>query len=141
MEKENWEMKIDNVTAGVQIRGDFQESFDFYTKKLGLVPIYNDNKYASFSNYKHGAPFFAICEAKELSSRVAEYEIPRSTESSDTLSAVFHTTDFEYDYNRMLAAGIEFIGKKNFADEGFDFNLAYFRDPEGNLLSLEDGGV
>jgi len=143
MKKEKCKMKINNVTAGVQVRGDFQKCFDFYTEKLGLVPIdnYKDKGYVSFSNYKHGVPFFAIYAAKDASNRVDEYEIPSNSESSDTLSAVFHTMDFEHDYKRMLEAGVEFIGKKNFASEGFDFSLAYFRDPEGNLLSLEDGGV
>ena len=132
---------INTATAGVQVRGDFQKCFDFYTEKLGLVPIYHDKAYASFSNYKHGAPFFAIYEAKDASNRVKEYEIPGNALSSDTLTAVFHTTDFESDYKRMSDAGVTFIGRRNFASEGFDFNLAYFRDPEGNLLSLEDGGV
>jgi len=136
-------MKINRITAGVQVRGDYQKCFDFYTEKLGLVPIYGDGNggYTSFANSKDDEPFFAIYEAKDASNRVKEYEIPGNTESSDTLTAVFHTTDFEGDYNRMQAAGVEFIGRRNFADEGFDFNLAYFRDPEGNLLSLEDGGV
>jgi len=136
-------MNISRITAGVQVRNDFQACFDFYTKKLGLFPIYGDGTgpYASFANCKDGEPFFAMYEAKHASEKVEEYRIPGSAESSDTLTAVFHTTDFERDYNQLLASGVAFIGKRNFADEGFDFNLAYFRDPEGNLLSLEDGGV
>ena len=127
----------------MQVRKDYQKCFYFYTEKLGLVPIYGNRNgpYTNFASYKHGVPFFAIYEAKDASNRVEEYVIPTSTESPDTLSAIFHTADFEHDYNRLLKAGVQFIGKRNFADEGFDFNLAYFRDPEGNLLSLEDGGV
>jgi len=136
-------MKISKITAGVQVRNDFQKCFDFYTEKLGLVPIYGDGNgpYASFANSKGEEPFFAIYEAKHASEKVEEYILPNNTESSDTLTAVFHTTNFENDYNHLLKSGVEFIGKKNFASEGFDFNLAYFRDTEGNLLSLEDGGV
>ncbi|MCL2547198.1 MAG: VOC family protein [Oscillospiraceae bacterium] len=136
-------MKINRVTAGVQIRGDYQKCFDFYTQKLGLVPIYGDEHgpYTSFADQKGGEPFFALYAAKDASERLDEYVLPSNVESSDTLTAVFHTTNFYSDYNRLLEAGITFIGMKNFANDGFDFNMAYFRDPEGNLLSLEDGGV
>ena len=136
-------MKINRVTAGVQVRQNFEKCFDFYTEKLGLFPIYGDRNgpYTSFASCKDGEPFFAIYQAEDASGRVKEYEIPNNAESSDTLTAVFHTADFESDYNRMKKAGVEFIGRRNFADEGFDFNLAFFRDTEGNLLSLEDGGV
>jgi len=72
---------------------------------------------------------------------VDEYTIPSNTASSDTLTAVFHTADFDVVYNNWLKAGVEFIGKKVFATDGSSFNIAYFRDTEGNLLSLEDGGV
>ena len=136
-------MKINRVTAGVQVRGDYQQCFDFYTKKMGLIPIYGDGNggYTNFAACKDGEPFFAIYEAKDAANRVTEYMIPSNTESSDTLTAVFHTTDFENEYNRLQDAGVKFIGKKNLVGDGFDFNIAYFRDTEGNLLSLEDGGV
>jgi len=136
-------MNINRITAGVQVRNDYQECFDFYTKQLGLVPIYGDRNgpYTSFASCKDDEPFFAIYDAGDANERVEEYVIPGNTASSDTLTAVFHTTDFEADYKRMVEAGVSFIGKKNFASDGFDFNLAYFRDTEGNLLSLEDGGV
>ena len=136
-------MKINRITAGVQVRGDFQKCFDFYTEKVGLVPIYGDRAgpYTSFASSKDEEPFFALYDAKHASERVKEYAIPSNARSSDTLTAVFHTTDFEGDYKRMQEAGVAFIGRRNFADEGFDFNLAFFRDTEGNLLSLEDGGV
>lgn len=136
-------MKINRITAGVHVRNDYQKCFKFYTEKLGLVPIYGDGNgpYTSFASHKDEEPFFAIYEAAFASEKVKEYVIPNNTEPSDTLTAVFHTTDFEAEYNRMLKAGVQFIGKNNFASDGFDFNLAYFRDPEGNLLSLEDGDV
>ncbi|MCL2213319.1 MAG: VOC family protein [Oscillospiraceae bacterium] len=136
-------MRIDRITACVQVRKDFGKCFDFYTETLGLVPIYGDRNstYASFASYKHGVPFFGMYQAKDAAERVADYELPTNTASSDTLSATFHTADFDDVYTNWLAAGVEFIGKSTLSGEGFSFNIAYFRDPEGNLLSLEDGGV
>ena len=136
-------MKINRVTAGVQVRGNYQKCFDFYTEKMGLVPTYGDcnGPYTSFASCKDEEPFFAIYEAKDAASRVAEYAIPNNSESSDTLTAVFHTTDFDATYKKLLESGVQFIGKKEISEGEFAFNIAYFRDTEGNLLSLEDGGV
>jgi len=136
-------MTINRITAGVQVRQDFAACYDFYTNKLGLFPVYGDQNgpYTNFAASEGGEPFFALYAAEHAASRVAEYDIPTNAASSDTLTAVFHTTDFAGAYARMQQAGVQFIGQRNFADEGFDFNMALFRDPEGNLLSLEDGGV
>ena len=42
----------------------------------------------------------------------------------------------------MNNAGVVFEVSKTVLGEGYQaFHIAYFRDPEGNLLSLEDGGV
>ena len=85
--------------------------------------------HANFASYKYGVPFFAIYEAKHASEKVDGYVIPSNSESSDTLSA-----DFDAVYNNWLEAGVEFIGKKVLSGKGFVFNIAYFRDTEGNLL-------
>ena len=136
-------MNIHRITAGVQVRRDFAACYDFYTQQLGLLPVYGDRNgpYTNFAATEGGEPFFALYAAEHAASRVPKYAIPTNTASSDTLTAVFHTIDFAGTYARMQQAGVQFIGKRNFADEGFDFNMALFRDPEGNLLSLEDGGV
>ena len=65
-------MKINRVTAGVQVRLDYQKCFDFYTKKIGLVPVYGDGSggYTNFANCKDAEPFFAIYEAKDAANRV-----------------------------------------------------------------------
>ena len=137
-------MRVDRVTACVQVKNDFGACFDFYTEKLGLVPIYGDRNgpYANFSNSKSGEPFFAMYAAQDASDRIPGYTIADTTGACDTLSAVFHTTEFEDVYRKWLEAGVEFIDKVVMA-EGTDeaFNMAIFSDTEGNMLSLEDGGV
>ena len=61
-------MRIDRVTAGVQVRKDFGKCFDFYTQKLGLVAIYGDRNgpYASFASYDAGVPFLVYMKQKML---------------------------------------------------------------------------
>jgi len=136
-------MKIDRVTACVQVKKDFGKCFDFYTEKLGLVPIYGDRNgpYANFSNCKDGEPFFAMYSAKDASERIPGYTVSGDIGATDTLSAVFHTTDFKGTYNSWLKAGVEFIDSVVMGEGDESFNMAIFSDPEGNALSLEDGGV
>ena len=132
-------MGINRVTAVVQVRGEYRKCYEFYTEKVGLVPIYGDGHgpYTNFSNRRDGEPFFAMYCSHDLAKRTPGYIVSESTASTDTLSATFHTDDFEADYKKMQAAGVAFEK----VDMGCEFNMAVFRDPEGNTLSLEDGGV
>ena len=133
-------MKINRVTAVVQVKGDYRKCYEFYTKKVGLVPIYDDGIYTNFSNSKDGEPFFAMYCTHDLAKRMPGYIVSKSTIPTDTLSATFHTNDFEADYKRMKEAGVE-IERVDMSEGDMAFNMAIFRDPEGNMLSLEDGGV
>jgi len=132
-------MGINRVTACVQVKGDYRKCYEFYTEKVGLVPIYGDGDgpYTNFASCKDGEPFFAMYCSNDLAQRTPGYIVSESAASTDTLAAVFHTNDFEADYKRMQEAGVEFQK----ADMECEFNMAVFSDPEGNMLSLEDGGV
>ena len=132
-------MKITRVTAVVQVKGDYRKCYEFYTEKVGLVPIYGDGDgpYTNFSDSKDGEPFFAMYCSRDLAKRATGYVVSENASSTDTLSAVFHTDDFEAEYKRLQEAGVE-IEK---VDMDGEFNMAVFSDPEGNMLSLEDGGV
>jgi len=64
-----------------------------------------------------------------------------STEQLHTLAVIFHTNEFDKVYDDWSNKGVNFINKRVMSGEGWSFQMAEFRDPEGNLLSLEDGGV
>lgn len=137
-------MSVYRITACVQVKGDYQACYDFYTEKIGLVPIYGDGSgpYTSFASKKEEYPFFAMFQIGAVVEQMEGYPISDNRISSDTLSATFHTTTFDDDYNRMVNAGVVFeVGKKVLGEGAEAFHIAYFRDPEGNLMSLEDGGV
>ncbi|MFB8552626.1 hypothetical protein [Enterococcus casseliflavus] len=53
-------MTIQRITACVQVKGDYQKCYHFYTEKVGLVPTYGDESgpYTSFASKKEEAPFF-----------------------------------------------------------------------------------
>ena len=137
-------MNISRVTVGIQVKGDWAKCFDFYVEKMGFFPTYGDRNqpdYANFATEKDCEPFFGMSYVKAASEWVPEYKISNNAGSTDTMSAVFHTDDFESEYSRLEKNGVEFIGRNILSGEGYSFNIAIFSDPEGNLLSLEDGGV
>ncbi|MDB1691044.1 hypothetical protein PMV44_04200 [Enterococcus casseliflavus] len=47
-------MTIQRITACVQVKGDYQKCYHFYTEKVGLVPTYGDESgpYTSFASKK-----------------------------------------------------------------------------------------
>ena len=135
-------MNINRITACVQVRKVFGACFDFYTEKLGLVPISGNRNgpYTSFASCEDGKPFFAMFDPTHIDGNPNEEYAPVNIEYH-TLAAVFHTDDFDGVYNDWLNKGVNFINKRTMSGEGWSFQMAEFRDPEGNLLSLEDGGV
>lgn len=65
------------------------------------------------------------------------YKIPNTTIQPDTVEGVIPTVDLDMDYLRLKEAGVEFLGEPQFIEE-WGRRCIYFRDPEGNLLELND---
>jgi len=135
-------MRIDRITACVQVRKDFGACFDFYTEKLGLIPISGNRNgpYTSFASCEGEQPFFAMFDPTHIDGKLEAGCVPTNIEYQ-TLAAVFHTNDFDRVYENWSKKGVNFINKRVMSGEGWSFQMAEFSDPEGNLLSLEDGGV
>jgi len=55
-------MKFNETTLRILVRGDYGKCFDFYTEKLGLVPVWGDRNgpYTSFAVAEGQPPCFAI---------------------------------------------------------------------------------
>ena len=55
-------MKFNETTIRILVRKDYGECFDFYTEKLGLVPVWGDRNgpYTSFAVSGDAPPCFAI---------------------------------------------------------------------------------
>jgi len=115
-------MQIKNITPCIQVTGNISEVVDFYVEKLGLFDAdYKDNRFYELTGYQKNQTY------------------------SERASIVFHTDDFDAEYKRLVDNGVVFehhevhTGEMN--GQPFSFNIAYFSDPQGTPLSLEDGGV
>lgn len=131
-------MKFNETTIRILVRKDYGECFDFYTEKLGLVPVWGDRNgpYTSFAVSGDAPPCFAIFWGEAMS-MFQGYTQPVGTTLTDTVAAVIPTLDLDGDYHRLKEAGVPFLGEPQRIEE-WGMRCTYFRDPEGNLFELND---
>lgn len=131
-------MKLNETTIRVLVRKDYGACFDFYTEKLGLVPVWGDrnSSYTSFAVSEDANPCFAMFSGADMA-MFAGYTQPEKTSQPDTIVAVIPSEDLLGDYHRLKEAGVEFLGEPQ-RIEDWGMTCVYFRDPEGNLFELND---
>jgi len=133
-------MDFNKAITTVLVRNDYGVCFDFYTKKLGLVPIMGDRNgpWTGFAMKDGGELCFAIF-AGDAQSAYKGYIQPSATAQPDTTSFGIPSDNVDEDYTRLKEAGVEFIGEPQ-TIEDWGLRCVFFRDTEGNLLSL-DGNI
>ena len=133
-------MNFKKAMATVLVRNDFGVCYDFYTKKLGLIPVMGDRNgpWCGFVVDKDDKELdycFAIF-AGTAQLAYKGYEQPSASSQPDTISIGIPSENVDEDYKRLKEAGVQFIGEpQTMTDWGM--RCVYFRDPEGNLFSLE----
>ena len=134
-------MRFNEMTVRILVRKDYGTYYDFCTKQLGLIPVYCDRNgpYTGFTTKEGEPPCFAIFVGANTT-LFNGYEQPAECGPSDTIVVCIPTDDVDRDYKRLKEAGVQFLGEPQFI-KGWDFRCTYFRDPEGNLFELSDGGV
>lgn len=134
-------MNFNESTLRILVRGDYGKCYDFYTEKLGLIPVWGDRNgpYTSFTVSKDLPPCFAIFSGDAMS-LYNGYDQPKTSIQPDTVVAMIPTYDFDGDYARLKSLGVEFIGEPQTIKE-WGMRCVYFRDTEGNLFELSDSTV
>lgn len=131
-------MKFNETTIRILVRKSYEACFDFYTEKLGLIPVWGDRNgpYTSFTTDSGAPPCFAIFSGACMP-MFQGYTQPTSVQQPDTVVAIIPSLDLDGDYLRLKEAGVEFLGEPQFI-ESWGMRCTYFRDPEGNLFELND---
>ncbi|NLW78581.1 MAG: glyoxalase/bleomycin resistance/dioxygenase family protein [Ruminococcaceae bacterium] len=131
---------IDFTRIGVRLLvKDFAKCYDFYTEAMGLVPVWGDRNgpYTSFTGAAGAEPNFAIF----LVANMALYEgyAPPQNGGGDQVQLVLPCDDVDKAYIELKAKGVEFLGEPQ-TIEDWGMRCVVLRDPEGNLLELNDSG-
>lgn len=131
-------MKFNETTIRILVRKNYSECFDFYTDKIGLIPVWGDRNgpYTSFAAGKNEPPCFAIFSGEAMP-MFQGYVQPKTAAQPDTIAAVIPTEDLDGDYMRLKEKGVIFLGEPQ-TIESWGMRCTYFRDPEGNLFELND---
>lgn len=131
-------MKFNETTIRILVRKDYGECYDFYTEKLGLIPVWGDRNgpYTSFAVSSDAPPCFAIFSGQGLQ-LFPGYVQPAAGGQPDTVVGVIPTLDLDGDYLRLKKAGVQFLSEPQ-RMEDWGMRCTYFRDPEGNLFELND---
>lgn len=118
---------------------DFGAMYDFYTGVMGLAPVWGgrEGPYASFAAPGAEAPTFALFQAENMT-RYEGYTLPAGGHA-DTLQLVVPSKDVDADYERLKALGASFLGPPQ-SIEDWGMRCAVLRDPEGNLIEINDSG-
>lgn len=131
-------MRMNETTIRILVRNDYGACFDFYTQKLGLIPVWGDRNgtYTSFAQKEDAPPCLAIFSGEAMGT-FDGYEQPQTTVQPDTITAVIPSDDLDQDFKRLTEAGVQFLSEPKFIED-WGMRCTYFRDTEGNLFELND---
>ena len=126
-------MKFSNVRLLVK---DYKKCFKFYTKMLGLEPVWGDEEgcYASFK-VAEGIEGFAIFVSDFMAPAVGNADKTQPSGFREKSLVSFEVENVDEAYQTLSAKGVNFINQPaDMPDWGM--RVVHFRDPEENLIEL-----
>jgi len=115
---------------------DFDESFRFYSEKLGLKVTWGElgGQYASF-DIGIGPDGLSIFPSDLMAEAVGNTELALPANSREKVAVILSVDSVDKSYEELSAKGVEFINKPTDMG-GWGMRVVHFRDNEGNLIEL-----
>jgi lactoylglutathione lyase len=113
---------------------DIARSSDFYANVLKFTPItvQVDKGYAEF---EVGHLRLSLFRQQEMSEILRRSEKPNPTDCQDKFGLIFSVRNLDDIYHELRHANVHFDEPPTQNAE-FSLKVAYFRDPDGNLIGL-----
>ncbi|MDY7015263.1 MAG: VOC family protein [Cyanobacteriota bacterium] len=111
---------------------DYDACLQFYRDTLGFRVTYQEEGYAELET---GTTKITLLQKQKLKTVVGSQDIELSN-SSDRISLAFKVRNLDEATQFLKGKGVEFTGTPwEFPDWGF--TSTFFRDPDGNLIELQ----
>ncbi|WP_018758037.1 VOC family protein [Paenibacillus terrigena] len=126
-------MKFSHVRLLVS---NVRECFIFYRDILGLEVLYG-NEDTPFAEFKTGDIHIAL-EPPMASEPIAAFRNKNEFSALDQVALIFRVDDVDATYDRLKSREVEFVKEPHDTLE-WNMRVAYFRDPAGNLIEINQG--
>jgi len=113
-----------------------RECFIFYRDILGLEVLYG-NEDTPFAEFKTGDIHIAL-EPPMASEPIAAFRNKNEFSALDQVALIFRVDDVDVTYDRLKSREVEFVKEPHDTLE-WNMRVAYFRDPAGNLIEINQG--
>ncbi len=123
-------MKLSNIRLLVT---NFEKSFDFYSKTLGLKCTWG-SKDAVFASFDIGLPSGLAIFKAELMADVTGNTNSNSA-LNDKFAIIIEVHNVDETFRKLQNKSIQFITEPKDM-KAWGIRVAHFRDPEGNLIEI-----
>jgi len=126
-------MKLNGIRLLVK---NFDESFRFYTEKMGLKVTWGElgGAYASFDIGDH-PDSLAIFPSDFMAEAIGNSDLPLPENSREKVAIILNVENVDDAYNELQSRGVEFINKPTDMG-GWGMRTVHLRDVDGNLIEL-----
>lgn len=112
------------------------ECFLFYRDVLGLEVRYG-NETTPFAEFQMGSTNIAL-EPALVSDPYEALVKPQGFSTQDKFAIIFKVEDVDATYDQLKSRNVEFVKEPHDTPE-WGHRVAYFRDPAGNLIEINQG--
>ena len=113
---------------------DFKACFRFYRDTLGFTPVWGDEN-GGYADFETGSVAIAMFDRSAMADAIGKGHLPLEAACKDTAALIFEVPDVDGAAHELKSKGCQFETEP--ADQsGWGIRAAHFRDPDGNLLEI-----
>lgn len=116
------------------LTNNYKDSFNFYTKKIGLEIKMGDEN-SNYAEFKTDTAVYSLFNAKDMAKSLGMEHCQERHECNFTSAIIFRVDDVDKEFERLKANGVIFLANPTDRKEWF-VRTAHFRDLDGNLIEI-----